>query len=521
MGAPYHPKASPPLTIAVTAASSSTLSPIAADALDPLPGSQTKGCGKSFYGGNVEALGFALDAIGRSVAFVTVAAFLANVLLRLAKEAAGCQVDPLPGETQVPECKERLYGILRPSSLLTAYSIVVGMFSAALLPLMGAIVDYTSIRLKMGQVTSVLLCVFLLPQIFLSDKTWLAIAILSMINAFIGWMQTMVTYAYIPELTDDEALLNKWTSNFTVCQFSSMLAFLLIVLGIAQVAGLSDDDIAVAQLGQSIAFVISSVTLYLAWGRLLKPRPAAHDLPEGTSVWSAGFRQLYRTSKTIMKDYKALKWFYLGVAFSDAGGGALLTIFVTYATDTLAFTSTESGISVVAMLLGGVPGAVAARVYTERFHNPIHSVILSTILVSIVTIISATILTEAGQQLRGYGVAVALGFGMGWKNVSDKLLSSTLIPSGQDAELMGVYLFAGQVLSWLPPLCFTGLNELGVSQRIGFASVFVWFLLGGTCYYLVGDYQNARKVAKEGGAPNSEVEQIESSAQTEDDIHTL
>ena len=90
--------------------------------------------GRPLYGGNQEALGWAMDMIGRSTAFVSAGAFLATALLRLAKEAAGCETEAPPGETKVPECNERIYGI-RPSSLLTTYTIVVGVFSSILMPL--------------------------------------------------------------------------------------------------------------------------------------------------------------------------------------------------------------------------------------------------------------------------------------------------------------------------------------------------------------------------------------------------
>mmetsp|Transcript_4091 Transcript_4091/g.7270 ORF Transcript_4091/g.7270 Transcript_4091/m.7270 type:complete len:153 (+) Transcript_4091:115-573(+) len=48
---------------------------------------------------------------------------------------------------------------------------------------------------------------------------------------------------------------------------------------------------------------------------------------------------------------------------------------------------------------------------------------------------------------------------------------------GQNAELMGIYTFFRQVLSWLPPLVFTILNEEGVQQRYGMATLIVYFVL--------------------------------------------
>jgi hypothetical protein len=72
-------------------------------------------------------------------------------------------------------------------------------------------------------------------------------------------------------------------------------------------------------------------------------------------------------------------------------------------------------------------------------------------------------------------------------------VASSIIPEGQDAELMGIFLFAGQCLSWIPPLVFTAINEAGVSQRIGVASLDVYFFLSFLGYCCMGSYAKARE----------------------------
>lgn len=90
--------------------------------------------GKPVYHGNEEALAWGLDIVARAIAFVAMGAFVGTALLRIAKEAAGCETQPPAGSTSVPECNGRVYGI-RPSSLLTTYTMTVGVVSAALMPL--------------------------------------------------------------------------------------------------------------------------------------------------------------------------------------------------------------------------------------------------------------------------------------------------------------------------------------------------------------------------------------------------
>ena len=87
--------------------------------------------------------------------------------------------------------------------------------------------------------------------------------------------------------------------------------------------------------------------------------------------------------------------------------------------------------------------------------------------------------------------------GIGWKYTAERCLVCQIIPKGQDAELMGYYLFAGQILLWLPLLIFTVLNEKGVNMRIGIASVGGFFVAALVAYIYVGSYKEAVRIANE------------------------
>jgi MFS transporter, UMF1 family len=163
---------------------------------------------------------------------------------------------------------------------------------------------------------------------------------------------------------------------------------------------------------------------------------------------------------------------------------------LTYLTDTLGFSSTENGTAILIMLIASIPGAfVAGR--SVIWLNPIRSCALATLLLTINTIVVSLVLTGVGQVVRAYILFAVYGIGIGWKWTTDRLLASLLIPAGQDAELMGVYLFAGQVMSWLPPLVYTILNEFGVSQSLNVGVLSVYFTGGFGALLLVGNYEYA------------------------------
>jgi MFS-type transporter involved in bile tolerance (Atg22 family) len=129
------------------------------------------------YDNNEEALGFAIDGISRIIGFIAAAVFLSTAIINLAKEEAGCITDIPEGEQQSPECNARVYG-LRPSSLLTTYGTIVGLISAFSLPIVGALVDYTSHRKLIGLISAILHLCFIFAQIWINESNWFLMTIL-------------------------------------------------------------------------------------------------------------------------------------------------------------------------------------------------------------------------------------------------------------------------------------------------------------------------------------------------------
>jgi MFS-type transporter involved in bile tolerance (Atg22 family) len=279
----------------------------------PLPRFYPHWRGRPWYRGNPEALGWALDGVARSLQFIGAGAFLSTSLLRIAKEAAGCETEPPAEGEPIPECNETVYGI-KPSSLLTTYTMFVGVASSAMLPMIGAVIDYTAHRLTVGRCVSMIYTILILPTIFLNSDNWFAMAIIQVIISVVGWIQTAITYAYLPELTGEELLLGEWTKNFTMLQFASMVLYLALIIGSISVAARGDDDLLTSQVAMSVAFVVNATLLPLVWGKLFDKREPLHQLPEGRSLWTMGFIQLWETSRHIAKNYRSLKWFYISVA---------------------------------------------------------------------------------------------------------------------------------------------------------------------------------------------------------------
>jgi predicted membrane channel-forming protein YqfA (hemolysin III family) len=79
----------------------------------------------------------------------------------------------------------------------------------------------------------------------------------------------------------------------------------------------------------------------------------------------------------------------------------------------------------------------------------------------------------------------------GWLHPTLTAIFITIKPPGQDAEMMGVFLFSCYGFAWLPPLTFTLINELGLTAGWALVSLTMFYLLGLVCLYVMGNYAGA------------------------------
>jgi UMF1 family MFS transporter len=444
-----------------------------------------------------EVFGWTLDAAARGVAVMGTAVFVSTELLRLAEEAAGCEVsdydDDIVDQVEA-ECTNRVYG-MRPSSILTNIVMVVGLFSACVMPLVGSIIDHTPHRRAVGSVSAAALSVFILLQMLVMEKFWFLAAILQVLVAFAYTVHLCAVYAYLPELTTNHETMVQYTARFSAAQYSGSVSFLILMVFILSLVN-GNEQFMAAMLSQTVVFIVCALCFGYAWTELFWPRPARHIVPVGRSLLSAGFWKVYKTGQTILEHHSAIKWLLLSVSFTEAATTTFSTVAITYMTHTLGFTSRQNGMAILILLLFGIPGTRLAAWLTKRY-NPIRSLQACLLLWIVNTTAAAIVLKGPGQEGLAYFFAMIWGLAIGWVYPSEKTLYVTIIPRGQEAELMGVYIFACQALSWLPPLVFTIMNEMGVSMRIALFALTFYFMISFCILFWVGDYSKAVLHAKE------------------------
>ena len=254
-------------------------------------------------------------------------------------------------------------------------------------------------------------------------------------------------------------------------QFSSQAMYLIVVVALSLAFGFN--DVSTGQLGQAIDTVWSGCAFALGW-KILPPVPAAHELTEGKSLFKQAFVQVWHTCKKINKDYgQSLRWFFLGLVFAESAANAFTVVSVVFLADQLKMSGTEIGIFFLVTLVGTLPGSKLGSMLTLRI-KPHISWNLSMAYIMIAAVIGAFILRE-GLEVIAYLWGLAIGIGLGWFYPTQNLIFAMLLPTGQEAELSGFYVYCTQILGWLPPLIFTIMVESNIDQKYGILVVQAFF----------------------------------------------
>jgi hypothetical protein len=123
--------------------------------------------------------------------------------------------------------------------------------------------------------------------------------------------------------------------------------------------------------------------------------------------------------------------------------------------------------------------------------NPLNSYRLGLVLVAALVALTVAILRGPENRNAAFGMASLWGFSMGIMYPSQRVLFCTLIPKGQETEFMGLFVFAGQLLGWLPALLFTIMNENNVDIRWGMGLVSAFCMAAVVCTLPMGNYNEA------------------------------
>jgi MFS-type transporter involved in bile tolerance (Atg22 family) len=398
--------------------------------------------------------------------------FISTSLLYLASEEVGC-VDE---SAETFDCDAKIHGF-RPSSLITNIAVITGLLSAFANPVIGAIVDYTDYRHATGLYSCIGIIAIQAIQVYTVSSTWFAMAILQAIAGFLYQIVITTTYAYFPELSGEvgEKVLKNVSPKLTMLQFGTQAAFLVVIIGIS--IGISSNDVVTAQISQGINTALIIVAWGIGWRKLLPKAKAKRSLPEGKTIWGAGFTQLYYTAKHINTHYKrSIRWYLLALCFAEAGAQSFTVCAVTYLNEVIKMDGTEIGIVFLVVLCFVIVGAKISE-YVVKWTDYNTCWRLNMLYFSIVTAIAVFVLKGEEDKLWTYILGCFWGIAIGWFYPTENGFFAVLVPQEQATEMAGIFNFSSLIISWFPPFLFTAMNESGIALNYGLLHLVAYFLV--------------------------------------------
>lgn len=445
--------------------------------------------------------GIMLDFSAKGTVVISGAVFLSAILLRSAKVAAGCEVDPgnyINGtfvesdddNAEVPDCDRRVYGI-KPTSLLFVMGAVVSVFSAISMPVVGSFLDQSPYRRQVGAASAWIMVLSNALQLMIYDTTlWFPVAILQLVSGVSYLVHNDVSYAYLPETTTDLSELESIMLASNMWFFCSEITFLVLVLIVVVAAGLGTRDSAVVSQGLVVCW--AGLFFGFSWHYLFEDRGARQA--NGSSHCS-GFQQLYFTAQRFYHEEPSVVRWLIGYSFADAAGTGITTVAATYLIDELGFEASELALFVILALLASIPGYGLGKVVT-RVVGAHRSQLLAYAYWAVVCLVFPFVAYRPADQPYAYVMGALVGVGYGWAFPISTAVYCAVTHGGHEAEEMGIFIFSGQIVGWLPPVIFLTMNESGMHTRWSIMALAGFFAFG-DIWMATLDFERLQKLGSE------------------------
>ena len=276
-----------------------------------------------------------------------------------------------------------------------------------------------------------------------------------------------------------------WGLGYAGGLLSLVLGLLLCVWRIGPMAGWLPEqggfNIRAANLVVALWFLLFSLPALL-----LLPEPAPPD-PDAT----ASFRQLGTTLRRLAGYRQAMRLLVARLIYNDG----LVTIFAfggIYAAGTFGMSMSEIIGFGIALNLSAGAGALLFGLIDDRVGGK------TVIAVSLAGLIGATLLAAMAPTRTWLWVGgIAIGLLVGPNQSASRSLMARFVPSPRSAEFFGLYAFSGKLTSFAGPFLLGRLTTLAGSQRVGVASVLLFFLVGGALLWRIDEDAGTRQAERE------------------------
>jgi Permeases of the major facilitator superfamily len=380
-----------------------------------------------------------------------------------------------------PDGMARLFGIpIAPDSFFPyCISISVGL-QVFILPMLGAIADYSHMRKQMMRLFATLGAILTILMFFITGPVWWLGGLL-FILANLAFGAALVFYdSYLPDIASEDRRDSVSSFGWAMGYLGDAL-LLILNLGLY----LFHDKLG---MGTAMAIRINLASAgvwwlsfsYFTWVRL-RPRYASKQLPKGETYFHVGFRQLGGTLKELGRYPETIKFLAAYLLYND-GIQTVISVSSTFAAAPLirgGIGLDQSTLTIVILMIQFMAffgallwGRLAKWVGAKR------AVLISLVIWSAVVIFAYGGLKGDTVVLQFFILGACIALVLGGSQAISRSLYAQIIPAEKQAEYFSFYEVSDRGTSWIGPLVFGLVNQIFGNLRPAIFSLIVFFIIG-------------------------------------------
>jgi UMF1 family MFS transporter len=369
-------------------------------------------------------------------------------------------------------------GAVTAKSFFTLFIAIAVGSQVVLLPILGAIADYSHLKKKLMAVFCYIGVAATCLMFFVTGKHYLFGGLLFII-ANLSFGAAIVFYnSFLPDISTEDKRDKVSSQGFAFGYLGGGLLLALNLLLIFFAARLRISTfmaIRLSLLSAGVWWGVFSIVTFLR----LRSRAAARSLPPGKSFLTIGFSELRSTFRELRRLRHTLKYL-VGYLFYNDGIQTVIGAASVFLAQELFISRGLPDdpafrleifllVQFVAFLGALLFERIAAWVGTKK------AILLSLVVWSGIVIYAYGFFSTTTQA---WFMAAMIAVVLGGSQALSRSLFSRMIPKGREASFFGIYEVSERGTSWLGPLVFSIVVASTGSYRQAILSLIVFFIVG-------------------------------------------
>lgn len=260
----------------------------------------------------------------------------------------------------------KLWGFIKPDSLLTAISSAAGLITAILCPFAGTAMDFTPYRKDVGMY-SIAICFFgtlLCVSLIIPTEFTLFLCSFGFFLVYIFKDGVSMTCdCYVPELSQDPYEIAAATSGGAIWLFIGEISQILFFVIVSYIVPTNIYGTVVTV----ISCLMMATLARIAYHRLPPVVPSRH-IPEGQTLITFSAVRLRELTGEVIEQFPDLGYLFFANMIFDPALQAIFVAAILIMVSKYKFTASQVTIVLFVAIIGAIPGAMSAK---WAVHTPV------------------------------------------------------------------------------------------------------------------------------------------------------